>query len=246
MTEQTITYSQLVTGWTSFWSYIPDWMIGMNNSFYSWNNGDLYKHNTNEVRNNFYGSQSYSSISTILNQEPTTVKMFKTLELNSTTPWTTTITTDISLGQMDSSFYKNKEDQWFTYIRRPDDGTYDTRALSTCGIGVLSSYAPFSLALLFTFFIDSSISVGDKVYVISGGSLVLLGTIASHSPTIILLSALVGPAPSPGDMIVYVKNSSAESHGARGYYMQVDLTNGSTTQEEIFSISSVVFKSSMQ
>jgi hypothetical protein len=28
--------------------------------------------------------------------------------------------------------------------------------------------------------------------------------------------------------------------------MQVDLTNGSTTQEEIFSISSVVFKSSMQ
>lgn len=244
MTEQTITYSQLVTGWTSFWSYIPDWMIGMNNSFYSWNNGDLYKHNTNEVRNNFYGSQSYSSISTILNQEPTTVKMFKTLELNSTTPWTTTITTDISLGQMDSSFYKNKEDQWFTYIRRPDDGTYDTRALSTSGVGSLASYS--TLVLTFSFSIDSSISQGDKIYVISGGTLVLLGTIASHTPTTITLVSLVGPTPVAGNIIVYVKNSSAESHGARGYYMQVDLTNGSTTQEEIFSISSVVFKSSMQ
>ena len=244
MAEQTITYSQLVSGWTSFWSYIPDWMIGMNNSFYSWNNGDLYKHNTNEVRNNFYGSQSYSSISTILNQEPTTVKMFKTLELNSTTPWTTTITTDISLGQMDSSFYKNKEDQWFTYIRRPDDGTYDTRALSTSGVGSLASYS--TLVLTFSFSIDSSISQGDKIYVISGGTLVLLGTIASHTPTTITLVSLVGPTPVAGNIIVYVKNSSAESHGARGYYMQVDLTNGSTTQEEIFSISSVVFKSSMQ
>ena len=244
MAEQTITYSQLVSGWTSFWSYIPDWMIGMNNSFYSWNNGDLYKHNTNEVRNNFYGSQSYSSISTILNQEPTTVKMFKTLELNSTTPWTTTITTDISLGQMDSSFYKNKEDQWFTYIRRPDDGTYDTRALSTSGVGSLASYS--TLVLTFSFSIDSSISQGDKIYVISGGTLVLLGTIASHTPTTITLVSLVGPTPVAGNIIVYVKNSSAESHGARGYYMQIDLTNGSTVQEEIFSISSVVFKSSMQ
>ena len=244
MTGQTITYSQLVSGWTSFWSYIPDWMIGMNNSFYSWRNGDLYKHDTNQVRNNFYGTQYSSSISTILNQEPTTVKMFKTLELNSTTPWTTTITTDISLGQMDSSFYKNKEDQWFTYIRRPDDGTYDTRALSTSGVGTLTSFA--SLVLTFSFSIDSSISQGDKIYVISAGVLVLLGTVASHTPTTITLVALVGPTPVAGNIIVYVKNSSAESHGARGYYMQVDLTNGSTVQEEIFSISSVVFKSSMQ
>lgn len=244
MAEQTITYSQLVSGWTSFWSYIPDWMIGMNNSFYSWRNGDLYKHDTNQVRNNFYGTQYSSSISTILNQEPTTVKMFKTLELNSTTPWTTTITTDISLGQMDSSFYKNKEDQWFTYIRRPDDGTYDTRALSTSGVGTLASYA--TLVLTFSFSIDSSISQGDKIYVISAGALVLLGTVASHTPTTITLVALVGPTPVAGNIIVYVKNSSAESHGARGYYMQVDLTNGSTVQEEIFSISSVVFKSSMQ
>ena len=244
MAEQTITYSQLVSGWTSFWSYIPDWMIGMNNSFYSWRNGDLYKHDTNQVRNNFYGTQYSSSISTILNQEPTTVKMFKTLELNSTTPWTTTITTDISLGQMDSSFYKNKEDQWFTYIRRPDDGTYDTRALSTSGVGTLTSFA--SLVLTFSFSIDSSISQGDKIYVISAGVLVLLGTVASHTPTTITLVALVGPTPVAGNIIVYVKNSSAESHGARGYYMQVDLTNGSTVQEEIFSISSVVFKSSMQ
>lgn len=244
MTEQTITYSQLVSGWTSFWSYIPDWMIGMNNSFYSWRNGDLYKHNTNEIRNNFYGTQYSSSISTILNQEPTTVKMFKTLELNSTTPWNTTITTDISLGQMDSSFYRNKEDQWFTYIRRPDDGTYDTRALSTSGVGTLASYA--TLVLTFSFSIDSSISQGDKIYVISGGTLVLLGTIASHTPTTITLVSLVGPTPVAGNIIVYVKNSSAESHGARGYYMQIDLTNGSTVQEEIFSISSVVFKSSMQ
>ena len=244
MTGQTITYSQLVSGWTSFWSYIPDWMIGMNNSFYSWNNGDLYKHNTNSLRNTFYNSSYPSSISTILNQEPTTVKMFKTLELNSTSAWNTTITTDISLGQMSSSFYKNKENQWFTYIRRPDNGTYDTKALSTSGIGSLTSYA--ALVLKFSFFIDSSISQGDKIYIVSGGTLFLKGTVASHTPTTITLASLTGAAPNPGNMVVYIKNSSAESHGARGYYMQVDLTNISKEQQEIFSISSSVFKSSMQ
>lgn len=243
MAAQTITYSQLAQGWTSFWSYLPDWMIGMNNSFYTWHNGELYKHNTNSTRNNFYGVQYDSTISSILNQEPTTVKMFKTLTLNSTAPWVTSITTDISLGAMDSTFFKDKEDQWFTYIRRPDDGTFDTRALSTSGIGSLLSYS--TLVFTFAFGLDSSISQGDKLYIVSGGSLTLLGTIASHTATTITISSLVGPTPVAGNMIAYIKNSSAESHGARGYYMQVDLTNSLTTQQEIFSISSTVFKSSI-
>ena len=80
----------------------------------------------------------------------------------------------------------------------------------------------------------------------SGGALFLKGTVASHTPTTITLASLTGAAPNPGNMVVYVKNSSAESHGARGYYMQVDLTNISKEQQEIFSISSSVFKSSMQ
>jgi len=49
----TLSYSEGVQGWTSFFSFYPDWMIGMNNYFYTFKGGNLYRHNVNEVRNNF-------------------------------------------------------------------------------------------------------------------------------------------------------------------------------------------------
>ena len=47
MAEYTLTYSESVQGFPSFYSYIPDMMIGMNNYFYSFKAGELYRHNTN-------------------------------------------------------------------------------------------------------------------------------------------------------------------------------------------------------
>lgn len=240
MANQTITFSKRSGGWTSFWSYAPDWMLGMNSSFYTWKNGSLYKHDTNSTRNRFYETNYSSTIDTTFSQDPLTVKMFKTLSLDSNRPWETEVVTDLSTGQIQSSFYDEKEGNWFGYIRRYDDGSYDTLSLSTQGVGTLASYN--SLVLSFSFNIDSSISQGDKLYAVSGSSLVLIGTIASHSlRTITVASAAI--TPTAGQMIVYVKNSQAESYGARGYYMDVRLTNSDTSEVEIFSISANVFKS---
>jgi hypothetical protein len=241
MANQTITFSKRSGGWTSFWSYAPDWMLGMNSSFYTWKDGSLYKHDTNSIRNQFYGVNYSSTINTTFSQDPLTVKMYKTLSLDSNRPWETEIVTDMSTGEIAASYYEEKEGEWYGYIRRYDDGSYDTLSLSTQGIGSLLSYS--SLTLNFSFNIGSSISQGDKVYKVSANSLVLIGTIASHSLRSITIVSLTGSAPTAGDMIVYVKNSAAESYGARGYYMDISLTNSDTTEVEIFSISSNVFKS---
>ncbi len=241
MANQTITFSKRSGGWTSFWSYAPDWMLGMNSSFYTWKDGSLYKHDTNTTRNQFYGTNYSSSINTTFSQDPMTIKMYKTLSLDSNRPWETEIITDLSTGQIESSFYEEKEGNWFGHIRRYDDGSYDTLSLSTQGIGAMASYN--ALVLSFAFNIGSSISQGDKVYVVSNNSLVLLGTIASHSLRTITLASIGATIPVAGNIIVYVKNSQAESFGARGYYMDVQLTNSDTTEVEIFAISSNVFKS---
>jgi hypothetical protein len=55
MAAYTLTYSEGVEGWASFYSFLPDWMIGMNNYFYTFKGGNLYRHNVNNTRNNFYG-----------------------------------------------------------------------------------------------------------------------------------------------------------------------------------------------
>lgn len=249
MAEATVSFSPSSQGWTSFWSYIPDMMIGVNNSFYTFKNGSIYKHDTNATRNQFYieevpaqggNNENYnSSITTILNQDPTTVKMFKAIELDSTHPWTSTVTTDINSGEIDSDWFINKEGSWFGHIRRnSDDG--DHKAISTQGIGECLSYS--SLVITFGFGIGSQVSQGDTIYKVSGGSLVEVGDVASHDYDSITLVSVLS-APSPGDLIVYVKDSVAESFGARGSWMQVELTNDETTESEIFQISSSIFKS---
>ena len=253
MAEQTVTYSTSEDSWTSFWSYIPDWMIGMNNNFYSWRNGSLYKHNTNNIRNRFYyedvpaqdGSGSIpanypSTMTTIFNDNPFSPKVFKTVSMYSTDTWDVEVETDLNTGYIDKDWFKLKEGHWFAFIRR-NDNEIDLKATSTQGIGELTSYA--ALTLTFNFNIGSNLSQGDKVYRISNtGTLVLIGTVASHTPlSITLVSAAVTPV--PGDKIVYVKNSTAESYGPRGYYMQTTLTNQNTDYVGLFHINTNSFLS---
>ena len=81
MANYTLTYSPDVQGWPSFYSYAPDLMIGMNNYFYSFNGGDLYRHNTNELRNQFYGVAYPTKITSVFNESPTENSLWKTIEL---------------------------------------------------------------------------------------------------------------------------------------------------------------------
>lgn len=251
---ETISYSLKSKGWTSFWSFIPDWMLGVDNAFYTWKAGCLYKHNSNSTRNAFYKDWSDSptfpyieydsTITTVFNQDPTSNKMFKTLALDSNEAWTASITTDLATGTIDSSYFVEKEGGWYGFIRRPDDGSYDTYSLSTQGIGALTSYNAGTYVLTFGFNIGTTISSQDKIYKVNGtNTLTLVGTVASHTSTTITLTGAAATALSPSDVIVLVKNAMAESFGARGYYMEVLLTNSSATEVEIFTAASSVFKS---
>lgn len=246
MADKTISYSPTGNGWTSFWSYIPDWMAGMNNTFYTWKNGSLYKHDTNQTRNAFYydfSNNQYfkynSQITTIFNQEPTEMKMFKTISVESNDVWDLTATTELNTGTIDKEWFVEKEGHWFAYLRR-NTGDADHKAISTQGIGEVQSYV--NPVISFGFNIGTSISQGDVIYKVIGGALVLVGTVASHDAQSITLVSEVS-APASSDMIVFVKSSQAESFGARGAWMEVTITNNSEDEVEIFEISSNVFKS---
>ncbi len=257
MAESTITYGLNTKGWTSFHSYFPEWMIGMNSFFYTFYQGNMWKHYDNSTRNNYYGSQYTSKVTPIINDDPTSVKMFKTIELDGDAAWDTTITTDMATGFMDASYYSLKEGDYYTYIRRVAGNT-DIDLMSAQGIGnpsnVDNSGAP-TLIFTFTFDVGSIVSVGDILY---AGT----GCVVGPAPDFILdcsgyqsvgeITAItadtitVGTAtvtPTTADYLLYIKNAEAESYGARGYYMEVLLENDSTSEVELFTISSEVFKS---
>lgn len=243
--RRTVTYSKVSEGWNSFWSYSPDWMTEMNSIFYTFKNGELWRHNVNTTRNNFYGNQYLSSIRTIFNTDPLSVKMFNTLSLNSTHPWTADVYTNISAGSINYTYFVEKENQWFAYIRRFDD-TIDVKALSTQGVGSadnVDSTTPSAVVLDFSFKLDGSISVGDKLYKNSSGNLVLVGTITNLTSNSITVDTTTGSIPLTSDFLICVKNSQAESFGTRGYYMNVYLYNDSIEQVKLFAVGTSIFKS---
>ena len=250
MAEATITYAPANSGWTSFHSYFPEWMIGMNSNFYTFKGGNMWKHYNNNTRNNYYSSQYNSTVTPVFNDEPTVTKMFKTIQLDTDSPWDTTITTDLSTGFMNSTQYQLKEGDYYTYIRRVAGNT-DLDLMSAQGIGdilTVTGAAPGNITLTFSFNIGSNISIGDKLYRDNAG-IELIGTITGLTDTSIEMFPnppvipVTSITPVIGDYVLYIKDAEAESYGARGYYMETLLSNSSTSEVELFSISSEVFKS---
>jgi len=118
MAEVTLSYSPGVKGWPSFYSFIPEWTQGMNNYLYTFKNGQLYRHNTNSLRNNFYGVQYNTTIKSVFNKSSLENKLFKTLVLESDAPWSATLATDLpQVGSIASTYFEKKEGNYFAFIR---------------------------------------------------------------------------------------------------------------------------------
>lgn len=243
--EKTLSYSESAQGWTSFFSYIPEMMIGMNSYFYSFKNGNLYRHNTNERRNNFYGTDYPSKMTSVFNVDQATVKNFNTLSLNSDDSWDCNILTDLSTGYIDHTYFELKEGDYFAYIRSEED-TQDLNLRSTQGIGTpisVDSTNPAAVIVSFSYKLGSIISIGANAYKNNLGTPLKLGEITGKTNTTITINTTGGNIPLVTDFIFYFQNSVAESYGVRGYYMQFELTNDSTSRVEMFSVGSNMFKS---
>lgn len=273
MSNYTITYSDSLKGWTSFHSYDPQWMAGLNNDFYTFKGGKVWKHHSNETRNNYYGVQGNSVVRTILNTEPDVVKMFKTIKLKGTgdTAWEAQVVSDLNNGSIPLAGYEKKEGNWYGYVRR-NENDLDLKYLSTqgmglvAGTGIIGDYAQINIFGDVTAGISSKTTTptprdnGDLLFsaTISGESITAVGgklgqvRDISYNPNTNLTTIemvkhpLAAGAPTPpviGSYLIAAKNSTAESYGLRGVYMDVTLTNSETDHTELFSISSEVFKS---
>ena len=150
-----------------------------------------------------------------------------------------------------STYFVQKEGEWFSFLRN-NAGTLNYKSRSVNGIGeAISSSVPSVgfTTINFANEVGSIISIGDSAYAVE-----IIGGVATAEPAIIgevtqvtdtsitvedsnLLPVIVG------QFILYSKNAVAESHGARGYFLQFKLENDSTDPVELFSVGSSVMKS---
>ena len=86
--KTTVTFSENVNGWTSFKSFIPEAGLSLSKKYFTLKDAMLYQHyvptnnatpETAENYNIFYGEFEKSTITAVLNAEPSVVKTFNTL-----------------------------------------------------------------------------------------------------------------------------------------------------------------------
>jgi len=185
--EYTLTYSEGVAGWVSFYSYYPDWLIGMNNYLYTFKGGNIYRHNTNQSRNTFYqpwwnivdnvvppnnspNAFKPTKVQSVFNNSVLENKLFKTLNLEGDSIWDAVLTTDLEYsGFILSSYFELKEASYFAYVRNNTSGQINLRSVNGIGnsltvdnAGTSAAEVNFSISPLIS--IGSIISIGDYLY----------------------------------------------------------------------------------
>jgi hypothetical protein len=178
----TLSYSEAVGGWVSFYSYEPDWMIGMNNYFYTFKGGNLYRHN-NGPRNTFYqdwwnkvdditppnnSPKAFkpSRVTSVFNNAVLENKLFKTINIEGDAPWGVTLETDLQFsGFINQNWFEKKEASYFAFVRNNSIGEFALRSLNGIGRSFQvtgGTVIKFSINPLIA--IGNIISIGDLIY----------------------------------------------------------------------------------
>jgi hypothetical protein len=198
MAKYTLTYSEKAKGWTSFHSFLPDWMVKVNNRFLSIKNGQLYLHNdeTNPVRNNFYGEQFDSKMVTVVNEESSEDKIFKTLVLEGNLPWDATIKSNLTESAIKTTEFNARESRYFAYVRR-NEQQEDLHGNAAQGIGNILAFNYDGTLLTITYdSIPSLLNVGDRLYQLNGSDQEFLGivnTIDTENGQVTILDSTPAP-----------------------------------------------------
>jgi len=265
MDNYTLTYSGSVQGWPSFYSYYPEFINGMNQFLYTFKGGNLYQHNAPDVpRNNFYGIQGISTITSVFNESALENKKFKTIALEADDAWEGTFITDLqTTGFINASYFEQKESDWFAFIRNSTDLPENLPQLplrSLTGIGLSDDVVIGATTATITFIppsnVGSILSNGDLFYfgILNGQGNYepnLAGQVTSvvnqnDGTSIVTIDTTVaGSVPIPGinEYFFFIKNSIAESQGVLGHYCEFTLSNDNTSPTELFAVKSQAFKS---
>lgn len=84
----TFSFSEKNKKWANTHPFVPDMMMKFGEEFYSFQNGAMWKHNTNQVRGSYYGTKYPSQITFYLNSDRRSIKIPVNIIVESNKLWT--------------------------------------------------------------------------------------------------------------------------------------------------------------
>jgi hypothetical protein len=248
--DETLTFSDQIKGWTSRHSFIPEFMIGINNEFYSFYQGQLWRHHSDNVpRNNFYGVQYDSTLSFVINQEPQTIKELQALSLQGNVAWDVDLEAFVDMSDntinssISSSEFNKKEGYWYAYTRRNESPSQlDSKAVY--GLGEVTATDIISLPAIITITgYNQSLTEGDVIVNATDGTIAgtVVSSVTTGNTTVISVSGIGTTV--IGDFVYGRKNGRIEGSKLRGYGIRANMTNSNTDKTELFAVVSDISKS---
>lgn len=142
----TIAFSEKYGFWTSRYSFEPDCYADVNNDMVSFSANFAHRHDVNSNRNNFYGVDYNSEIVVSSNQDPSAVKFYKSLSVETNAE---NISADVTTNEEYSgkenqagsvSSFENREG--FKYSDMPRDAQNSSSNMFQCPNMYVSFLAP--------------------------------------------------------------------------------------------------------
>jgi len=127
-TYSTLSFEDDINGWTSFFTYEPNFVGSLKSKYYSFYNAEIYEHydqTPGHIRSTFYGVTSNSSVEFIFNASPSIIKNFKTVNYEGSNGWQVENFLSDAEGFDVQSNAQTKFNDSAKLIRSYDEGLYN-------------------------------------------------------------------------------------------------------------------------
>lgn len=236
--------------WTTEYSYVPEDIVSVHNTMYSFKNGKIYKHVETASRNTFYGGATAESVVEVVSRKsPSAVKTFESISLEGNAAWDAVVSTTNQSATIDDTSFKKKEGMYYAYIH----GATTSRNGITDIVSTTSTNEFFGLGVVdlvsndtITFKNDIAsmsfpLGATSYLYKINGAQLDALSlTASSISSAKDLTCNTTVTNVAQDDVIVLVADSAIEGDQIRDYYAKIKLTKTDTNPIELFAVNAVV------
>lgn len=234
----TLAYSTTKELWLTRYSFTPEMYANLHNRFLSFYNGQIYNHNTNDTRNNFYGVQYNSTATVVSKADPSMVKVFNALSLEGNDTWSATVSNSEQTTDITEAMYEEREGMYYSVI--PNDTTADSTSNTSHKIvlGEVESVTGQALNVVkFTSRVSNlPFGLGDSIYRLLDDQDQYLGVTVTEiidRKTIRVSGTLTGQI---GSTLMAVSNNAINGDKMRDYYAEIKLTNDSTGAVELFAV----------
>ena len=244
VSPETIAYSTKNEFWLTFYSFRGDLYEHLHNRFFSFRLGQMYRHNVNETRNNFYGVQYSSTLNMISRANPSDVKVYDAMSLEGNSSWSAVVSnTEQTTGTMASTEFEEREGMYYRQIEKDATANSTNNTSHKVVLGQVASVSGSTVT--FTSKISNlPFGIGDTLFKLESSSETSLSvTLSSVSGRKEITASGTVSNLSAGDTVMAVSTASINGDKMRDYHAQVALTNTATTPVELFAVN-MVYKSS--